>query len=82
MNAEMRHIIDLGLKGVVLPDRPERLSEAYIGPDGKVSPFWEGVFEMCDATGTPINFHLNASLDADSAIWDNLGFNQRLPIMR
>ena len=27
-----------------------------------------------------MNFHLNAALDADSAIWDNLGFDQRLPI--
>jgi predicted TIM-barrel fold metal-dependent hydrolase len=80
MNKEMRRIIDLGIKGVVMPDRPERLSSGYLGPDGKVSPFWEEVFAMCDATGTPLNFHLNAALDADSAIWDNLGFDQRLPI--
>ncbi|HEX7856537.1 MAG TPA: amidohydrolase family protein [Sphingobium sp.] len=77
---EMRRIIDIGVKGVVLPDRPERLSEGYVGPDGGINPFWEEVFEMCDATGTPLNFHLNASLDANSAIWDNLGFDQRLPI--
>ena len=80
MNAEMRRIVDLGLKGIVLPDRPERLSEGYVGPDGKVSPFWEEVFDICNATGTPLNFHLNSSLDANSAIWDNLGFDQRLPI--
>lgn len=80
MNKEMRRIVDLGVKGIVLPDRPERLSEGYVGPDGKVSSFWEEVFEICNATGTPINFHLNASLDANSAIWDNLGFDQRLPI--
>ncbi|MFT3967526.1 MAG: amidohydrolase family protein [Sphingobium sp.] len=78
MNAEMRRIIDLGVKGVVLPDRPERLSEGYLGKDGKVSPFWEGVFDMCEATGTPINFHINSSLDAYSAIWDNLDFVQRM----
>lgn len=80
MGKEMRRIVDLGVKGVVLPDRPERLSEGYIGPDGKVSPFWEEVFDICNATGTPLNFHLNGSLDANSAIWDNLGFDQRLPI--
>ena len=80
MNAEMRHIADLGLKGVVLPDRPERLSSGFIGTDGQISPFWEEVFEICEATGIPLNFHLNASLDANSAIWDNLGFDQRLPI--
>ena len=78
---ETRRIIDLGIKGVVMPDRPERLGvSGYLGPDGKVSPFWEEFFEMCDATGTPLNFHLNAALDANSAIWDNLGFDQRLPI--
>jgi predicted TIM-barrel fold metal-dependent hydrolase len=80
MNREMRRIVDLGVKGVVLPDRPERLSEGYVGRDGNVSPFWEEVFDTCNSTGMPINFHLNASLDANSAIWDNLGFDQRLPI--
>ena len=80
MVAEMRRIIDLGIKGVVLPDRPERISSGYIGEDGKISPFWAEVFEMCDATGTPLNYHLNAALDANTAIWDNLGFDQRLPI--
>jgi predicted TIM-barrel fold metal-dependent hydrolase len=80
MIAEMRRVVDLGIKGVVLPDRPERLSEGYIGADGKISPFWEEVFQICNDTGLPINFHLNASLDADSAMWDNLGFDQRLPI--
>lgn len=80
MNREMRRVADLGLKGITLPDRPERLSEGYLGADGQVSPFWEEVFEICNATGIPLNFHLNASIDAGSAIWDNLGFDQRLPI--
>ena len=80
LNAEMRRIVDLGLKGIVLPDRPERISEGYLGPDGKVNPFWEEVFDICNATGLAINFHLNSSLDAESAMWDNLGFDQRLPL--
>jgi uncharacterized protein len=82
MNREMRRIADLGLKGITLPDRPERIdsSSGYIGPDGKISPFWAEVFEICNETGIPLNFHLNASLDANSAIWDNLGFDQKLPI--
>jgi predicted TIM-barrel fold metal-dependent hydrolase len=80
LNAETRRVIDMGVRGVVMPDRPERLSSGFLGPDGKVSPFWAEFFEMCEATGTPLNFHLNAALDADSAIWDNLGFDQRLPI--
>ena len=80
MNAEMRRIIDMGLKGVVLPDRPERISEGYLGPDGKINPFWEEVFDLCNATGTPLNFHLNSSLDAEGVMWDNLGFDQKLPM--
>ncbi len=80
MNAEMRRCIDLGIKGVVLPDRPERLVAGYLGTDHKVNPFWEGVFEMANATGMPLNYHINSSLDAGSAIWDNLRFTQRLPI--
>ena len=80
MNREMRRIVDLGVKGIVLPDRPERLSEGYLGVDGKVSPFWEEVFAICNDTGMPLNFHLNAALDPGQAVWDNLGFDQRLPI--
>jgi predicted TIM-barrel fold metal-dependent hydrolase len=78
---ETKRVIDLGIKGIVMPDRPERIGvSGFIGPDGKVSSFWEEFFDICNATGTPINFHLNASLDANSAIWDNLGFDQKLPI--
>jgi predicted TIM-barrel fold metal-dependent hydrolase len=80
LNKEMRRIVDLGIKGIVMPDRPERLSAGFLGADGKVSHFWEEVFDICNATGIPLNFHLNAALDANSAIWDNLGFDQRLPI--
>jgi uncharacterized protein len=80
MDAEMRRCIDLGIKGVVLPDKPERLNEGFVGNDGKVNPFWEGVFEMANSTGTPLNFHINSSLDAGSAIWEGLRFTQRLPI--
>jgi len=80
MNRELRRIIDMGIKGVVLPDRPERLSQPYLGADGKVSPFWEYVFQTCNDTGLALNYHLNSSLDAESATWDNLGFDQRLPL--
>jgi predicted TIM-barrel fold metal-dependent hydrolase len=80
MDKEMRRLIDMGIRGVTLPDRPERLSSGFLGKDGKVSPFWADVFEMCNSSGVPITFHLNIALDADSAIWDNLGFDQKLPI--
>jgi predicted TIM-barrel fold metal-dependent hydrolase len=81
LEKETRRVIDMGVRGVVMPDRPERIGvSGFIGPDGKCSPFWEGFFEMCSATGTPLNFHLNSALDAESATWDNLGFDQRLPL--
>ncbi|MDE2405725.1 MAG: amidohydrolase family protein [Sphingomonadales bacterium] len=80
MNAELRRIVDLGIKGITLPDRPERLSQGYLAPGGGVNPFWEEVFDTCNATGLAMTFHLNASLDAESAMWDNLGFDQRLPM--
>ncbi len=80
MLAETRRIIDMGIKGIVLPDRPERLVAGYLGEDHKVNPFWEEFFDTCNAVGMPLNFHINASLDTGSAIWDNLRFNQKLPI--
>jgi len=80
MVAELRRIIDMKIKGIVLPDRPERLVAGYLGEDSKCNPFWEEVFDICNATGMPLNFHINASLDAGSAIWDNVQFSQRLPI--
>jgi len=80
LNKEVRRVIDRGVRGIVMPDRPERLTEGFLGPDGKVSPFWEETFYICNATGTPLNFHLNLALDVGTAIWDNLGFDQRLPV--
>jgi uncharacterized protein len=80
MLAETRRVLDMGVKGFVLPDRPERLVAGYIGPDHKVSPFWEEFFDICNATGTPLNFHINTALDSGSAIWDNFKFSQRLPV--
>lgn len=80
MLAETKRMLDKGIKGFVLPDRPERLVAGYLGPDHKVNPFWEEFFDLCNSTGTSLNFHINASLDAGSAIWDNVAFSQRLPI--
>jgi predicted TIM-barrel fold metal-dependent hydrolase len=80
MISELRRVIDGGIRGVVMPDRPERLGEPYLGTDGKVNPFWAEAFEMCEASGVPLVYHLNSALDANSAIWDNLGFDQKLPI--
>ena len=78
--SEARRCIDMGIKGFALPDRPERLVAGYLGEDHKVSPFWEPFFDLCNATGTPITFHINTALDTGSAIWDNEQFSQKLPV--
>jgi len=78
--AEAKRCIDMGIKGFALPDRPERLVQGYLGPDHKCSPFWEPFFDLCNATGTPITFHINTALDTGSAIWDNEEFSQKLPV--
>lgn len=79
MLAETKRVLDMGVKGFVLPDRPERLVAGYLGENHKVNPFWEEFFDICNATGTPLNFHINTALDAGTAIWDNVQFSQRLP---
>lgn len=77
---ETRRVIDMGLKGVTLPDRPERAGLPYLTDSKTIHPVWEEFFEMCSATGTPLTFHLNTALDSGSVIWDNFGFHQHLVV--
>jgi predicted TIM-barrel fold metal-dependent hydrolase len=77
MEAEARRCIDMGLKGFVLPDTPERLK---IVPSF-VSDYWNGLLEMCEATGTPINFHLNAAIDPNTLVWEGFAFEQTLSVV-
>ena len=73
---EARRMIDMGIKGFVLPDRPERAGDSYLGEGGVINPVWEEFFDLCNSTGTSMNFHLNSALDSSTAIWDNLNFYQ------
>jgi predicted TIM-barrel fold metal-dependent hydrolase len=75
MDAEARRCIDLKIKGFVLPDAPERL-----GVPSFVDKYWAKFFEMCDATGTPINFHLNSAIPANELAWKGMTFEQTLCI--
>src|SRR5215468_2826257 len=64
MEAEARRCLDMGLKGFVLPDTPERLQiPSYI------HDYWTPLLEMCSDTGAPINFHLNAAIDPNALTW-------------
>ena len=76
MEAEARRCIDLGLKGFVLPDTPE-----FVGAPSFLSDHWTPFLEMCEATGTPLNFHLNAAIDPNRLAWDGFAFEQTLSVV-
>jgi predicted TIM-barrel fold metal-dependent hydrolase len=74
--AEARRCIDMGLKGFVLPDTPERL-----GLPSFYGDYWTPFLEMCNDTGTPINFHLNAAIDPNALTWKGFAFEQTLSVV-
>jgi uncharacterized protein len=76
LNREARRCIDNGIKGFVLPDTPER-----VGVPSFMSDYWTPFLEMCEATGTPINFHLNSAVDPNTLTWDGFGFEQTLSVV-
>ncbi len=76
LEAEARRCIDMGLKGFVLPDTPER-----VGVPSYMHDYWTPFLEMCDATGTPLNFHLNAAMDPNALTWEGFSFEQTLSVV-
>jgi predicted TIM-barrel fold metal-dependent hydrolase len=76
LEKEARRCIDMGLKGFVLPDTPE-----FVGVPSFMTDYWTPFLEMCEATGTPINFHLNAAIDPNRLTWDGFGFEQTLAVV-
>ncbi len=76
LEKEARRCIDMGLKGFVLPDTPER-----VGVPSFMSDYWTPFLEMCDASGTPLNFHLNAAIDPNTLTWDGFAFEQTLAVV-
>ncbi len=76
LEKEARRCIDMGLKGFVLPDTPER-----VGVPSFLQDYWTPFLEMCDATGTPLNFHLNAAMDPGTLTWDGFEFEQTLSVV-
>ena len=75
MEAEARRCIDMGIKGFVLPDMPDRY-----GIPTYNQPYWAGFLEMCEATGTPLNFHLNSAVDPTKLIWQGYNFERNVAI--
>jgi predicted TIM-barrel fold metal-dependent hydrolase len=76
LEKEARRCIDMGLKGFVLPDTPER-----VGVPSFLDDYWTPFLEMCDATGTPLNFHLNAAIDPNTLTWEGFAFEQTLSVV-
>ena len=74
--AEARRCIDMGIRGFVLPDTPER-----VGVPSFMHDYWTPFLEMCDATGTPLNFHLNAAIDPNMLTWEGFAFEQQLSVV-
>jgi predicted TIM-barrel fold metal-dependent hydrolase len=76
METEARRCLDMGLKGFVLPDTPER-----VGVPSYVHDYWTPFLEMCSARGAPINFHLNAAIDPNALTWEGFAFEQTLSVV-
>jgi uncharacterized protein len=76
LETEARRCHDMGLKGFVLPDTPEA-----VGVPSFLTDYWTPFLEMCDATGMPINFHLNAAIDPNKLTWEGFGFEQQLSVV-
>lgn len=74
--AEAKRALDIGLKGFVLPDTPEKL-----GIPAFDQPYWAPFFEMIEARGAPINFHLNAAINPNDLAWDSFEFEQKLSVV-
>jgi predicted TIM-barrel fold metal-dependent hydrolase len=76
MEKEARRCIDMGLRGFVLPDTPER-----VGVPSFMQDYWDGFLELASDTGTPINFHLNAAIDPNALTWQGFEFEQTLSVV-
>lgn len=76
LEKEARRCHDLGLRGFVLPDTPERVGVPSFNHD-----YWTPFLEMCEATGMPLNFHLNAAIDPNTLTWEGFQFEQTLSVV-
>ncbi|CAN7627368.1 amidohydrolase family protein [Phenylobacterium sp. LjRoot225] len=75
LDAEARRCVDMGIKGFVLPDTPETL-----GVPSFDDPYWTAFLELCNDTGTPINFHLNAAIDPNKLVWKSFSFEKAISV--
>jgi predicted TIM-barrel fold metal-dependent hydrolase len=76
LEKEALRCFDMGLKGFVLPDTPER-----VGVPSFMHDYWTPFLEMCESTGMPLNFHLNAAIDPNMLTWEGFAFEQQLSVV-
>jgi predicted TIM-barrel fold metal-dependent hydrolase len=76
MEKEARRCVDMGLKGFVLPDTPER-----VGIPSYMHDYWDPFLELCNDTGMPLNFHLNTAIDPNALTWEGFAFEQTLSVV-
>ena len=76
MDKEARRCVDIGLKGFVLPDTPER-----VGVPSFMHSYWDDFLQLCNDTGMPLNFHLNAAIDPNTLTWEGFQFEQTLTVV-
>ena len=76
MMAEARRALDIGLKGFVLPDTPER-----VGVPSFMDEYWTPFLDLCNDTGASLNFHLNAAIDPNTLTWEGFAFEQTLSVV-
>ena len=75
LDAEAKRCIEMGIKGFVLPDTPEAL-----GVPSYDDRYWTYFLELCNDTGTPINFHLNAAIDPNKLVWKSFSFEKAITV--
>ena len=75
LDAEAQRCVDMGIKGFVLPDTPET-----IGAPSFDDAYWTDFLELCNDTGTPINFHLNAAIDPNKMVWKSFSFEKAISV--
>lgn len=72
MEKEAHRVVqDLGLRGFVVSDKPEQM-----GLPNFTGDYWAGLWELCSATSTPVNFHIGGDAELSPIMhmpWDNFG---------
>ena len=52
-----------------------------VGVPSFVHDYWTPLLEMCNDTGVPLNFHLNAAMDPNTLTWEGFSFEQTLSVV-